>query len=122
DPPALQVRAQVAQDVREVEGDPQILRVGSAALLLVAEDAQADQPHDRGDTVAVSPELLERGVALVRQVHLDAGEKLLQVGAREAESLEMRAKGARGGLLRLSLVAGRDLAAPHLDLRAGPPG
>ena len=122
DSPALQIRAQVAQDVRELERHAQVLRVYLPALLLVSEDAKADQPHHGGHAVAVALQLLEGRVAQMREIHLDAGEELFQVGARNAESLEMGAERARGGLPGLALVAGRDLVPPHLDLLPGAAG
>ena len=116
DPPARHVRAEIAQDVRELKRHSQILGVRSAALLLVPEDAQADEADHRGHAVAVATKLLESTVAKLRQIHLDAREKLVQVDARDPETQEMRLERPGRGLDRLSLVAGGDFTPPAKDL------
>src|SRR5205823_6731843 len=118
DPPARQVRPDVAEDVRELERHPEIFGVDASALLLVTEDAQAYESHDRGDAIAVPAQLLEGAVPELRQIHLHPGDQLLQIGAWNAKAEEMGAKRQGSGLGGLPFVARGDLAAPYRKLLA----
>jgi hypothetical protein len=115
------VLAQVAKDVGELKSESQVFGVGLPALLLVPEDAQADEPDNRGHAVAVTSQLLEGRVAELGQVHLDSREKLVQVAAWDPKPDQVRSQRSRGGLVRLPFVASRHLASPSLDFLAGAP-
>ena len=91
----------------------------------VAEDANADQAHDRGDEVAVAIEIGEGGVGVGRaaldgviKIHGDAGDQLIEQLKRNGE--------ARGGVahgeedrIGSGCACGRLRAMRPATLRAG---
>ncbi len=84
DPVSSRVLGHVAQDVGQLKRNARLLSEFLRARVLVAEDADADQAHDRGHTVAVAVKVGERGIGVRRiarrrpQVHRDARHQLVQ--------------------------------------------
>jgi len=100
----LGVFVQVTQDVGELEGDAQIDGVfAGLALISMAEDMDADEAHRGGYQVAISPQLLEGGVALDGEVRygeadlqmVSAGLHILQQGFPFGELLRLAIGHAR---------------------------
>ena len=93
---ARRILAHIAQNVGELEGDAGFLGQFLGALVAVAEDANADQAHDRRDQVAVAVEIGEGCVGVGRaggrviEIHGDAGDQLVEQLERNGE--------ARGGI------------------------
>src|SRR6185436_4889090 len=73
DAPAGRVFRDVAEDVRQLEGEPEVGRVVARGRVLIAEDLDRDQPNGRGDAIAVLREVaLPPRVSGAAEIHLDA--------------------------------------------------
>ena len=103
----LGVRTEVAHDVRELERDPQVHRVVPRPGVRVAEDLDAGQADRRRHPVAVLVELLERGVAPLVDVHLDAVEDRLEVLALDGEGPDHLGEMLGDRLRRAAVVGAR---------------
>jgi len=84
DPVARRILGHIAQNVGQLECNSSFLSQLFRAQVAVAEDADADQAHDRGHQVAVAVEIGKRSVCVrlaggnVVQIQGDAGYKLIQ--------------------------------------------
>src|SRR5207245_11696829 len=79
DAPARGVLPEVAQDVRQPEGDAEVDGVGLGFGRAGPENLQADEPDRRRDSVAVLVELAECGVAVDGEIHLHARDDVVEV-------------------------------------------
>ena len=82
------------------------------AGMAVAEDLQARQSYRRGHPIAIDPQVVERGVTLHGQVHLDALQQVFEVALRDGIALDGVPQGARDEACRLAVVAVLQLVAP----------
>ena len=122
DPAARGIGLEIAQDVRELQGDPEIDRVIPAAGVATAENRQTDQSDGGGDPPAVDAQLLEGLVTRDRQIHLDPGQEFLQRLPGDAEPPHAGLQIARHGERRPPAVAQFDLLAIQAQPRGHPPG
>src|SRR5437773_6825829 len=76
----------VPEDVRQLQGDPEIDRVGPASAVAAAEDRQADQADRRGHTETVDAQLIEVPVACLPEVHRHTVEEVLERLPRDVEA------------------------------------
>jgi hypothetical protein len=65
------------QGIAELDG------VIAASRVAIPKNLNAHEPHGAGDPVAVEPQLLERLVARVSQIHFHAVDDLVQHGRRD---------------------------------------
>src|SRR5581483_9399388 len=87
DAAARGVLGDVAQDVGELEGQPEVHRIVARRGVRVAEDLDAHEPHRARHVAAVTLEVvLPSRVAVADEVHLDPGDHGLEVlpGDRKA--------------------------------------
>ena len=108
----LGVRAEVAHDVRQLERDSQVDRVVPGPRVRVAEDLDAGQTDRPRHPVAVLVELLERGVAPLVDVHLDAVEDRLEVLALDGEGPDHLGEMLGDRLRRAAVVRAAQLEPP----------
>ena len=80
------VLCDVAQDVGELERQPQLDRVVARARVVVAEDLDRGEPDRRGDALAVDAQLGKGRVAPRGQVHPAARDDVLERPARDREA------------------------------------
>src|SRR5204862_5389543 len=84
-PPVL---GDIAQDVRELEGEPEMHRVLASRRILVAEDPDRDEPDGPRHAPAVLREVaVPRLVAVTPEVRLDTRDDRLEVLALDREVL-----------------------------------
>ena len=109
-----EVVGDVAQDVRELEGDAEVDGVIPGPVVPAAEDPDADETHRRGDAAAILVEIGERLVARGVEVHRDAVDDIVERLTRQVEGrdeglevLSLR-RGRRGSVERA-----RELGAPE---------
>ena len=102
DSAALGVLTQVAQDVRELKGDPRLLGVLLCLVPCEAPDVNARQADHRGDVIAIALELGERVVTHGVEVHADAVDGLVEIAARHGEGADQIAQGGRNLVRRLA--------------------
>src|SRR5882724_3161889 len=78
-PSAFSILFDIANDVSELEGNAQVVRIALHPSVVCTKDRKTRQTHHRRHVVAVLFQLRERGVALDRQVHLHAADEFLKV-------------------------------------------
>ena len=66
----LEIRAHVANDIRQLKCESQAFREIGVARIVKAEDVQARKADGAGNAVAIFRELIESGVGADREVHL----------------------------------------------------
>src|SRR5206468_11618280 len=66
------IRAEVAQNIGELKGHAKIYSIVLGVGGDRTKDVQADQPDDRGDTITIERQLIERPIPCRRQIHLNA--------------------------------------------------
>src|SRR6266581_226605 len=115
DATARGVGLEVPEDVRELQGDPEIDGVGPAPAVAAAEDRQADQTHGRGHPEAIDPQLLEVPVACLPEVHRHTVEEVLERLPGDSEASDRRLEVPRHREHRRAAVAAGDLLAVHLE-------
>ena len=71
--------ADIAQNVRELQREAEILGVFAAARIAAAEDFDAHEADDAGDAITIDAQVFPRGVARAVQVHLDTGDDFVEV-------------------------------------------
>ena len=108
----LGVRAEVAHDVRQLERDAQVDRVVPGPGVRVAEDLDAGQTDRPRHPVAVLVQLLERGVAPLVDVHLDAVEDRLEVLALDGKGPDHLGEMLGDRLRRAAVVRAAELEPP----------
>src|SRR5690242_15029926 len=113
------VFAHVANDVGQLKGDAEVLRIVERALIAIAEDAGREKADDARNAIAVRLEARPVEVARLAQIHLHAVDDFLQARGREAELLAMRLERTRHGMVRLAGEERGDFAAPPRELRGG---
>ena len=86
DPPPLEIRGDVAEDVGQLERDTKIERVVIRPRIGAAENADANQTHRRRNTATVLAEIVERIVLVLDEIHLDAVDHVIKLLAREVEA------------------------------------
>ena len=92
---ALRVLAHVADDVGELKGQAQVLRVDARAEITIAEDLDANKPDRRRDPVTVQAQLVEAAIALARQIHLNAVDDLIEIVPRDGKAANAIGQRAR---------------------------
>ena len=109
------IGADVAQDVRELQGLAEIDGVLPGARIRIAEDLDAAEADRRRNAVAVRIELLRRFERGAVDVHLDAVDDRFQRFTRDPVRAHPRRELAGDRMHRLlpGLVAARDVASPH---------
>ena len=116
DAPRTRVDLDVAQDIRELQRDAEVHRVIAGAGIAVAEDLDAREPDGGRHAVAVRVQLLERLVAGLVQVHLDARDDLFEHGARDRKGADRRLESLASGVRGRATVDACDLLTPALEL------
>ena len=114
--PLRQVHRDVADDVGQLQGDPEIGRVLLRRPSRVPKMFKADQADGRGDANAVLVEIGERLVAAGAEIHLDPFDQRLEGAPWQVESRDQRHE--RAALLafrRAPVEAAVELAAPPAD-------
>src|SRR5262245_59394635 len=111
------VLAYVAQDVGELERDPEIARVVGRAGAVMPEDLDAQQPDGGRDEVAVLLELVEGPVAPARQVHRDPADEIREVALREREPAHGVGQRDADRMRRRAVVDAVELVAPASEQR-----
>ena len=110
----LPILAHVAQDIGELQRDPQFDGVGDRLVAGEADDMHTHQPHGRSDAIAIGDQLVKGLVAALVQVASDAVNELLgiPVGDRVANAGIMpgHGHGVIAGLPRC-----QDAALPGLE-------
>src|SRR5579862_2670289 len=113
DATAARVLRDVAQDVRQLEREPELDRVLARRRALVAEDLDADEANRARNAVAVSLEIaLPRLVALAVEIHLDAVDDGGELLARDREALDRVGERDADRVARPPRVDGFELFAP----------
>ena len=109
-PPVL---GDIAQDVRELEGEPEMHRVLASRRILVAEDLDRDEPDGARHAPAVLREVaVPRLVAVTPQVRLDTRDDRLEVLALDREVLDRVRQRDADRMARPARVHGVELGAP----------
>ena len=117
EPPLAEIGSDIAHDVRQLQGEPEVDGVGARRRVAIAKDLDADQSHRRRDPAAVFGQRVEGGKARVIEVHLDAANEVIERLARQAEfpdvGLECHPLRSAG---RTGLIAGGHLRPPQRQL------
>ncbi len=101
---AGEVFLDVPQDVGELHGEAEVDGVFPGFRVAVAEYLETDETDDGGDPVAVEAEVFEGPVAVVGEVHLDAADKVLEVGLGDFVGLGGVGEGGEDGAVRQATV------------------
>ncbi len=117
DPAALRVVPDIAQDIRQLKRNAQVDGIVFGVRRAGSEDVQADESDHRGHAIAILVEVLERGVAPVDEIHLDAVDEILEVDLRDAELFDVPGQARRDGAGGLSPIAGGQFLAPAGQFR-----
>ena len=117
DPAAFRIPADVAQNIRELQGFAEINRVIPAGRILVAENFDAEQPDDRRDPVAIQLELLASAIPFDVEIHFHPANELVEVFEREMVLPDCRLQFPVDGKLRSFGPAG----AAHVGAPGGEP-
>ena len=100
DPSVGEVDADVADDVGQLQREPEVERIVARPRVAAPEDLDADQSDRRGHATAVSGQLVEGRVTRSMQVHFDAIDEVVERLARQGElrhdRLEASALGRQG--------------------------
>jgi hypothetical protein len=91
-------------------------RVVAGAGIPIAEDLDAREPDRGGDPVTVHVQVLERLVAWVVEIHLDAGDDLLQHRAWDGKCADRLLEPLPGGMRGGPPINAADLLAPVGEL------
>src|SRR5207249_3320067 len=113
DTTAERVLGHVAQDVRQLEGEPELDRVLARGGVPVAEDLDAHEPHGAGHSIAVLLEVTLPGlVAIPLEIHLDTLDDRVEMLARDREALDRVGERDRDRVAGPAAVEGIQLLAP----------
>src|SRR5256712_4711312 len=120
DSPAQGVRLEVAEDVRELQGDAEVDGIVAAPYVAASEDRQADETDGRGDAAAVDAQLVEVPVARPPQVHRHPVEEILERLPRNIEAADAGLKVAGHGEAGRAAVAAGDLLPVRFETELRP--
>ncbi len=95
-----------------MQRDAETLGVGKAAEIAVAKNLHADESDGGRDAAAVLEQVIERFVARMREVHLNAVDQLLESGARQVELANERLQRNTLRSAGCSGIGGVELGAP----------
>src|SRR2546425_11190607 len=76
----------IAQDVGQLKCEAQLFTSLACARVAKAKDVKAGEPDRAGDPVAVLAQMVEGGVGGNTEVHLRAGDEIVEVAGRNAEA------------------------------------
>ena len=118
DAPALRVFADVADDVGQLKGDAELMRVVEGRALPETEDSRRHQSDDAGDTMAIALERSEILVAILVEVHRHAVDDRIEVRVRQIIDSDDFLECERDRMLRRAVEDRPDLATPPRQLDA----
>ena len=118
-PPARRVSLHVAQNIGQLKRLAEVNGIITARRIPVAENFNAQQPHDGGDPVAIKFQRLPTGVAPDVQIHFTAFDQFIQQREGQLELLDDRLEFLVEDKLRFLIFAGAaDVRAPGGELGA----
>src|SRR5437899_7634296 len=87
----------IAQDVGQLKCEAQLFGQIQGARVAKAKDVKAGEPDRAGDPVAVLAQMVEGGVGGNTEVHLRAGDEIVEVAGRMPKRLNRSAKAGKTG-------------------------
>ena len=118
DAPAPCIFADVADDVGQLEGHAEVVRVLQCLAVLETEDLCGEQANDAGDAVAIERQCLEVEVARLLQIHLHAVDDLQELLLWDGKLCNDGQQRLRYRMLRLAGIELGDFLPPPGELGA----